>query len=129
MELNNEDLMVVSFPDTEVTSMEVDLATSSVLIKCLDGYLNRSSGRKCIEDVVIKISNFESITAKEFIEKINEVRPNDQEYFLKDICEFSFDGRNTVLKGFSKQRGYWSEYHITGGHLVISYAKEISPLT
>jgi len=129
MKLSKDDLKVVSFPDTEVTSMEVDLANSTLSIKCLDGLLARTTGNKCIEDVVIRIENFDSITAEEYIEQTTQVKPDNDEYFLKDICEFLIEDNKIILKGFSQKRGYWSEYHVVGGNLVVSYAKETLPFT
>ena len=119
--LTADDIRNLSFPDTEVITFKLDLDKKLFEVNTIDAYVGETPGGREIQYVSLKISRFESVKIEEFKDNAAAQINFNPDFGLRDICEFIFEGRNVVLKGFSKARGYWTEYLFTGGKLTVSY--------
>jgi hypothetical protein len=74
-----------------------------------------------LKRVMIEIKNYQSVEIIEFIESTNIIHEFNGEFALKDICEFILTDNSVTLKGFSKIRGFWTEYVFTSCSLSVGY--------
>jgi hypothetical protein len=121
-QLTKDDFVLLSFPDTDVLNFSLDVSKKVFSVKCSDGWLDTKQDGKVIHEVELQILGFDNVHISEFAnENTAPVISYSEPFALKDICEFSVDKGVTVLKGFSKQRGYWTEYVFSGGDLAGRY--------
>ncbi|MEO7164609.1 MAG: hypothetical protein ABI041_16935 [Bdellovibrionia bacterium] len=119
--LSKSELNELSFPDTEVSDFQLDASERICKISCIDGLLGKSPKGIILNNIAIEIKDYHSLIISEFIENHTLVNDFSQEFSLKDICEFNLKESSVTLKGFSKIRGFWTEYVFTGGSLDVAY--------
>lgn len=116
MHLTKSDLGSLSFPDSYVIAFSLDIDEKVFSVRCTDGYLDGKEGGRVLVDVELHINEFDSIQIREFAnERLTPAEEYDDVFALKDICEFTANHDGTTLKGFSGQRGLWTEYFFSGG--------------
>jgi hypothetical protein len=117
-QFSKAEIKLLSFPDADVKEFTVNVSKKFFSVKCGDGYLDEKEGGHVIHAVELQIQGFESLEIKEFAnEKLTLVEIYTNDFALKDICEFTVENNSISLKGFSKLRGYWTEYLFSGGEL------------
>ncbi|WP_218110314.1 hypothetical protein [Oligoflexus tunisiensis] len=122
--LTNTDIALLSFPDTQVLEFSLDMNSKNFSVRCSDGYLDLPSQGTELSQVLLEITGFSEITINELSDDQLQLIPRcTPDFALKDICEFSAKEGEIGLKGFSKERGYWTEYSISGGSLRAYAAK------
>ena len=119
--LSKSELYELSFPDTEVSDFQLDSLGRVCKISCIDGLLGKSPGGTILNKVTIEIKDYKFVIINEFIVNLTPVSEFSLEFALKDICEFNLEEGKVTLKGFSKIRGFWTEYVFNGGSLGVAY--------
>lgn len=119
--LSKSELYELSFPDTEISDFQLDPLGRVCKISCIDGLLGKSPSGRILNKVTIEIEDYQTLIISEFIESHSLVHEFNQDFSLKDICEFSLKEGTITLKGFSKTRGFWTEYVFTGGSLEVTF--------
>lgn len=110
--VTHEQLSLLSFPDAQVESVDLDLPAKRLTLRVDGAWLDREGvGR--IGAGALVLAGWERL----------EVRRYDHERDawsgvaftpLRDICEFCADASRSVLRGFARDTGLWTEVAATG---------------
>lgn len=120
--LKDNEIVNLSFPDTEVVEFFLDSDRRLCEVTCSHGYIGKQPDGYFIENTKLVISAFSSVKIQEFKDNtLEEVREFNFQYALKDICEFQLSPSQVILKGFSKIRGYWTEYIFENGKIRVEH--------
>jgi kynureninase len=119
--LQSHELKQLSFPDAQVTDMQL-LAIEKVLVILLDGaWLETAQNGESLKSCHLVIKNWETlrIQAYNHTQKCWFNLPIDTTDLLKDICEAEFSANSVHLRGFGTQSGQWLEYIVEGMSLIL----------
>ena len=118
--LSNIELKHLSFPESEVLSMDLNLEDKIMKLDIDSCYVDLSEGKRYFECSLelrnwrsLKVELYEASSQKDLI--LNPVSADK----LADICEFEF-GEEYIFRGFGKLTGQWIEYSFSGGELVVN---------
>jgi hypothetical protein len=116
MKLNQNMLNKISFPDYEILNMDVNLENKIIKIEIEGAFLNISEGLFLKRGIII-FDNFNNLEIKYYDDNLRKFFLMQNIDLLKSIDEFIYDKSETILKGFGKQTGKWTEYHIFDGKI------------
>jgi hypothetical protein len=116
--LSISELQNLTFPDSRVLDMNIDLDKRLARIDTESGYLALDGGNK-LRNCKIIIKNWSSISAKLYRSQTREwenLRSNIEKF--DDICEFEFNEKIT-FRGFGSDSGQWIEIIFAKGILEV----------
>ncbi len=119
--LLREELGNISFPDSDVKKMFIDLNKHILKIYTDSCYLANGEG-KILFNCKLKLANWSNLKISIYDALTNEmcfVAPIIDEQ-LADISEFNY-GELIIFKGFWVNTGQWLEYEIIGGTFELEY--------
>lgn len=118
--LNQKEIEILSFPDTNVQSFILDTVNKSFVAECSSGFVDFPDGGQNLIEVTVQIENFSACEIFEFSNrKLNVIQEFNSNNSLKDICEFSINSGTIILKGFSRN-SLWTEFHFLDGSLSVT---------
>ena len=120
MEIPENLLNKLSFPDFEVEKMVFDKSKNKIHIHVFGGFLDIDEGI-ILNKGVLYIFNYTQIIGRLYCNNkwkslvLNSFEP------LKSIEEFIVDKDIMYLRGFGKESGYWVEYKILNPQINASF--------
>lgn len=115
-----EEIRSLSFPDTKVISMNLDLAHTTFIIQTDTAFL--SNKKIDLKQCKVSVSNWKNIGAKIYysdtkcwkILSLFNLEP------LVDICEFEVtENSHIIFRGFGKESGQWIELDFTSADICV----------
>lgn len=116
MEIFGTKLQDLSFPDSQVTEMRLDMEQGQFEVLIDGAHLDAEDahGGSVLPEGRLLIEDWESLEIRQFnpVSETWDNVPIKSADGLKDLCEVSFK-TNIVLRGFSAKSGQWTEYKFT----------------
>ncbi|MBI2601427.1 MAG: hypothetical protein HYW48_00075 [Deltaproteobacteria bacterium] len=117
--LSEQELQQMSFPDGDVTNFSMNLSNGTLTFTCSDAFVRIK--RRWFIDVHVTVT-FDSVKVTEYdaepgVHKVEVLFSKD--YALKDICEFEYSNSTITMRGYTKGRGFWTEYIFSGAKMAV----------
>ncbi len=121
--LTSDQLALLIFDNSLVSSMHVDQANKTLKIVCDRAFLDQGDEAVEIHNVTIEVSAYDSLQARIYNdEEFETVEASDAAFHLAELCEWTHEGGKTMISGFSNQEGSWSDYTAQGGTFSVSHS-------
>ena len=115
--LNKKQIQDVSFPDAPVEHFVANEDNRTVSF-ISDAFVGTGPTGKWFDNSKVEIA-FCDVRVLE--EDSNEVSAYNDEYALREICEFILKDRILIMRGFSTGPGLWTEFTFTNPVIKVGY--------
>ncbi len=121
--LTSHQLEQLQFDNSLVKEMIVDQDKKVFSIKLDRAFIDQADSPIEIRDVQLRIEGFAGITARTYEDdEFSSIEASDQSHFLEELCEWSIEGEDLQLSGFSTREGAWTDFTISGGTFTVSHS-------